>query len=109
MKKSLWRAPHQRLCTKVLAREVTTLAHGEATYEQALKISEALFSGDIKELNAEEIKQGFKDVPNYNVDSEDDLNIVELLVTTALSHLNVKHVKMSLTVRFILMVTAYKI
>ena len=77
-------APHQRAAQKVLAREVTTLAHGEAAYEQALKISEALFSGDIKELNAEEIKQGFKDVPNYNVDSEDDLNIVELLVTSGL-------------------------
>ncbi|MCO7150623.1 tyrosine--tRNA ligase [Vagococcus lutrae] len=84
IEKEFMAAPHQRAAQKVLAREVTTLAHGEAAYEQALKISEALFSGDIKELNAEEIKQGFKDVPNYNVDSEDDLNIVELLVTSGL-------------------------
>lgn len=84
IEKEFMAAPHQRAAQKILAREVTTLAHGEAAYEQALKISEALFSGDIKELNAEEIKQGFKDVPNYNVDSEDDLNIVELLVTSGL-------------------------
>lgn len=84
IEKEFMAAPHQRAAQKVLAREVTTLAHGEAAYEQALKISEVLFSGDIKELNAEEIKQGFKDVPNYNVDSEDDLNIVELLVTSGL-------------------------
>ncbi|EST89951.1 tyrosyl-tRNA synthetase 2 [Vagococcus lutrae LBD1] len=84
IEKEFMAAPHQRAAQKLLAREVTTLAHGEAAYEQALKISEALFSGDIKELNAEEIKQGFKDVPNYNVDSEDDLNIVELLVTSGL-------------------------
>lgn len=84
IEKEFMAAPHQRAAQKVLAREVTTLAHGEAAYEQALRISEALFSGDIKELNAEEIKQGFKDVPNYNVDSEDDLNIVELLVTSGL-------------------------
>ena len=30
---------------KALAKEVTTLVHGEATYHQAVKISEALFSG----------------------------------------------------------------
>ncbi len=84
IEKEFMAAPHQRAAQKVLAREVTTLAHGEAAYEQALKISEALFSGDVKELNAEEIKQGFKDVPNYNVDLEDDLNIVELLVTSGL-------------------------
>ncbi|MDY3705503.1 tyrosine--tRNA ligase [Vagococcus lutrae] len=84
IEKEFMAAPHQRAAQKILAREVTTLAHGEAAYEQALKISEALFSGDIKELNAEEIKQGFKDVPNYNVDLEDDLNIVELLVTSGL-------------------------
>ncbi|WP_321388891.1 tyrosine--tRNA ligase [uncultured Enterococcus sp.] len=73
-------APEKRAAQKALAKEVTTLVHGEEAYNQAVKISEALFSGDIKELNAEEILQGFKDVPSYEVQAEDSMNIVELLI-----------------------------
>ncbi len=61
---------------------MTTLVHGEAAYHQAVKISEALFSGDIQSLTAEEIKQGFKDVPTYEVQPEDQLSLVDLLVTS---------------------------
>lgn len=75
-------APEKRSAQKALAKEVTTLVHGAAAYEQAVKISQALFSGEIKSLTADEIKQGFKDVPTYTVSSEDNLNIVELLVTS---------------------------
>ncbi|MBL1227530.1 tyrosine--tRNA ligase [Enterococcus sp. BWR-S5] len=73
-------APEKRAAQKALAKEVTTLVHGEEAYNQAVKISQALFSGDIKELNAEEILQGFKDVPSYEVQAEDSMNIVELLI-----------------------------
>ena len=52
--------PHLREAQKVLAREVVTFVHGREAYEQAVKISEALFSGNIKELSVEEIAQGFK-------------------------------------------------
>lgn len=76
--------PHKREAQKALAKEVTILVHGHAAYEQAVKISEALFSGDIKALTADEVKQGFKDVPSYEVQAEDDLNLVELLVTSGL-------------------------
>lgn len=76
--------PHKRAAQKVLAKEVTTLVHGEAAYKQAIKISEALFSGDIKELNAAEIKAGFKDVPSYEVAASDDLGLVEMLVTAGI-------------------------
>lgn len=74
-------APESRAAQKALAKEVTTLVHGEAAYEQAVHISSSLFSGDIKELNAEEIAQGFKGVPAYQVDSADDLTLVEILTT----------------------------
>ncbi|EGO2628092.1 tyrosine--tRNA ligase [Enterococcus faecalis] len=74
--------PGQRAAQKALAKEVTTLVHGEAAYHQAVKISEALFSGDIQSLTAEEIKQGFKDVPTYEVQPEDQLSLVDLLVTS---------------------------
>lgn len=74
-------APETRLAQKKLAEEVTSLVHGQEAYEQALRISQALFSGDIKGLSGEEIKQGFKGVPTYNVTQEDDLALVELLIT----------------------------
>lgn len=74
--------PGQRAAQKALAKEVTILVHGEAAYHQAVKISEALFSGDIQSLTAEEIKQGFKDVPTYEVQPEDQLSLVDLLVTS---------------------------
>ena len=70
--------PHLREAQKVLAREVVTFVHGREAYEQAVKISEALFSGNIKELSVEEIAQGFKDVPSVEI--EGDINIVDVLV-----------------------------
>lgn len=82
LKKNLQRTQVNVFAQKALAKEVTTLVHGEATYHQAVKISEALFSGDIQSLTAEEIKQGFKDVPTYEVQPEDQLSLVDLLVTS---------------------------
>ena len=46
-----------------MAREVITYLHGKDAYEQALKISKALFSGNIKELTAKEIAMGFNELP----------------------------------------------
>ncbi|WP_255258085.1 S4 domain-containing protein, partial [Bacillus sp. AFS018417] len=41
--------------------------------------TEALFSGDIKALTADEIEQGFKDMPTFNA-AKETKNIVEWLV-----------------------------
>lgn len=78
------KAPEERLAQKILAKEMTVLVHGEAAYEQALHISKALFSGELKKLSAEEIHQGFKDVPSYQVTTDDSLNLVELLVKSGI-------------------------
>lgn len=78
LEKEMQTAPHLRAAQKALAREVVTLVHGEEAYLQALKVSEALFSGNIKDLNAEEIGVGFKDVPSLEIDS--DINIIDCLV-----------------------------
>ena len=78
-------ARHERLAQKVLAKEVVTLVHGEEAYRQALNITEQLFAGNIKNLSASELKQGLSNVPNYSVDAEDDLNIVEILVKSGIS------------------------
>ena len=74
-------APHERLAQKILAREVVTLVHGEEAYKEALNITEQLFAGNIKNLSVKELKQGLRGVPNYQVKADDNLNIVELLVT----------------------------
>lgn len=59
--------PQLREAHKALAREVITDLHGEEEYEKAVKISEALFSGNVKSLSKEEILMGFKDVPSFDI------------------------------------------
>lgn len=82
IEKEFDQARHQRLAQKVLAREVVTLVHGEDAYQEALKITEQLFAGNIKNLSAKELKQGLSNVPNYAVQADDSLNIVDLLVSS---------------------------
>ncbi len=82
---SLQEEPHLRKAQKALAEEMTRLIHGEESLQQAIKISEALFSGDIKKLTAAEIQQGFKDVPSYAVSADEELLLVDLLVAAKIS------------------------
>ncbi len=58
---------HLREAQKVLAKELTLLVHGEEGLDSALRITETLFSGNIKNLSAKEIKQGLKDSKNFEV------------------------------------------
>ncbi len=84
IEKEFTAAPETRVAQKALAKEVTTLVHGKEAYEQAVHISQALFSGNIKELSASEIKQGFKGVPSYTVPQDADLKLLEVLVASGL-------------------------
>src|SRR5699024_1685906 len=76
--------PGTREAQKTLAAEVTKMVHGEAALERALKISAALFSGDIKTLTVAEIKEGLEDLPSYTAQKE-DTPIVDLLVAAKIS------------------------
>ena len=69
--------PEKREAHKALAKEVITFLHGVDEYEKAVKISESLFSGNIKNLTKEEILIGFKGVPTFNFEEK---KLVELLV-----------------------------
>ena len=80
LEKSNQEEPHLRLAHKALAREVVRDVHGEEEYEKVLKISEALFSGDLKKLTKDELLDAFNNIPSNEVDS--DKNIVDLLVET---------------------------
>ena len=75
-------APHLRLAQKTLAREIITDLHGKESFEVALKISESLFSGDIKELSLKEIEQAFNGIEPYNI--SESKNIVDLLVEASI-------------------------
>ncbi|MDM6493438.1 tyrosine--tRNA ligase [Staphylococcus aureus] len=77
-------APHLREAQKTLAEEVTKFIHGEDALNDAIRISQALFSGDLKSLSAKELKDGFKDVPQVTL-SNDTTNIVEVLIETGIS------------------------
>lgn len=85
LEQSVQEEPHLRKAQKALAEEMTRLIHGEDALAQAIKITEALFSGDIKNLTAAEIKEGFKDVPSYEAGADEDLGLVELLVNSKIS------------------------
>ena len=76
--------PHLREAQKALAENVTKLIHGQDALDDAIRISQALFSGDLKSLSAKELKEGFKDVPQVEL-SADNTNIVEALVETGIS------------------------
>lgn len=75
-------APHLRIAQKTLAREIITDLHGKESFEVALKISESLFSGDIKNLSVKEIEQAFNGIEPYKIN--EDKNIVDLLVEASI-------------------------
>lgn len=85
LEQSVQEEPHLRKAQKALAEEMTRLIHGEEALQQAIKITDALFSGDIKNLTAAEIKEGFKDVPSYEHSSGEEIGIVDLLVEAKIS------------------------
>lgn len=70
--------PGLREAHKILAREVITDIHGKEEYEKALKLSQVLFSEDIKELTSKEIEEVFKGVPTY--ETEPGKTLIDVLV-----------------------------
>ncbi len=70
--------PHLREAHKALAREMITDLHGEESYLKAVKISESLFNGDIKNFTGKEIEMAFKGLNAFNISK--DMDIVQLLV-----------------------------
>ncbi|ELJ5571939.1 tyrosine--tRNA ligase [Staphylococcus pseudintermedius] len=84
LEKSVVEEPHLRKAQTTLAEEVTRFIHGNDALAEAQRISQALFKGDLKSLSAEEIKTGFKDVPQVTLSNE-TTNIVDALVETKIA------------------------
>lgn len=85
LEQSVQEEPHLRKAQKALGEEMTRLIHGQEALNQAQKITAALFSGDIKSLTAEEIEQGFKDVPTFEQPGDEEPGLVDLLVAAGIS------------------------
>src|SRR5690625_1228591 len=84
LKVSVAEEPHLRKAQKRLANEITEFIHGSEGLEEAKKVTEALFSGDIKSLDAVQIKDALKDAPSAEVDAEDN-TLVNVLVNAQVS------------------------
>ena len=74
--------PHLRLAQKTLAVEIITDLHGKESADQAVKISESLFSGDIKSFTSKDIEVAFKGLSPFEIN--EDINIVDLLVNASI-------------------------
>ena len=70
--------PHLREAHKALAREIITDLHGSEAYEEAVRISESLFSGDIKLFTESQINDAFKGLEPFKI--SEDVNVIDLLV-----------------------------
>ena len=78
LEKSFNEAPHLREAQKALAKEMTVMIHGEEAYEQAIRLSQALFSGKVAELTKEEIAMGFEGIPQVEI--SEPIGLIDALV-----------------------------
>ena len=72
-------APEKRIAQKTLAYEFIKDLHGKEEADKAVRISEALFSGNVGALSGGEIEDGFKSVSNFTIEEKEE-NIVDFLV-----------------------------
>ena len=75
--------PHFREAQKTLAKEVVTFLHGEEEYNKALKITSALFKGNIKELDAGELQDALKGFEAAEI--ADELTLTDTLVQAGIA------------------------
>lgn len=75
--------PEERLAQKTLAAEVVKLVHGEKALIQALKVTEALFSGDFHELDESGFKSLARTLDVVKISEEKPL--IDLLVDSNLA------------------------
>ncbi len=73
IEESFNKEPHLRLAQKTLAKEMTIMIHGQKAYEQAIKLSEALFSGKIANLSKTEIETIFGELPKVLLEGDEML------------------------------------
>ncbi|MGD9964285.1 MAG: tyrosine--tRNA ligase [Candidatus Izemoplasmatales bacterium] len=83
LEESLKQEPEKRLAQKTLAEEITKLVHGEVELTRAIKVTEALFSGDVSNLDLEEIEMGFKNLDS--IELENKFSLLDCLIELKLA------------------------
>ena len=80
------RAPEKREAQRVLAREITTLVHGEDGVRDAEMITASLFTGDVRGLSPAQLRVAFAGAPTTAL-AADDLGqpLVDVLVRVGLA------------------------
>lgn len=78
LEEKLAKHPEVREAQKALASEVVTLMHGQEALEEALRVTNALFSGEFADLTEKEFKVITKTLDTKNVD--EGINIVDALM-----------------------------
>ena len=68
--------PETRIAQKTLAYEVVKDIHGKAEADHAIKISEVLFTGNIRDLTDKEIEIVFKKMPAFESNNDTLINIL---------------------------------
>ncbi|WP_028125037.1 tyrosine--tRNA ligase [Eremococcus coleocola] len=63
--KEIEERPHLRVAQQRLAEEITRFVHGQAALDEAQLITKALFTGDVAQLNEKQIRDGFKNMPQF--------------------------------------------
>ena len=79
------KSPELRIAQKRLAEEVTRFVHGDVALQEAIKISEILFKGNVSDLSLEQIKAIGNSMPRVSL-SRNSIreNIVDILVQSGL-------------------------
>ena len=72
-----------RFAQKRLAEEVTRLVHSDEGLEEAKRITDAVFNGDVTKLSKKEIEDAFKD--DVITEINEDMGILDLLVNSGLA------------------------
>ena len=82
---SLEEAPEKRAAQQVLAETVTRLVHGDAPFESAKRITQALFANDIESLTASDFEQLAQDgLPATHIVAS-EVSLIDALVDSGLA------------------------
>ncbi|MCV3297117.1 tyrosine--tRNA ligase [Oenococcus kitaharae] len=76
--KQVAEAPEERAAQKRLAQEVTAFVHGPEAVQEAEKISQILFTGEVQNLTGKQVAAAFSSVPSITINSG-EIPVLDLL------------------------------
>ena len=77
IEKEHFAAPEKRMAQKRLAKEILDDLHGEGAFEEAEKISELMFKGDVKHIPVRDLLSALSQVPHFEAEEG---KLIDILV-----------------------------